>query len=153
MFDVFSILFSGILGGVIGAAASILAYSHGYLSVEKVERRKQKISLLDDLMAARYVLQNSYTHSDEERRDFNRALARIPHVFAENKEVIAAYDVICSSMSTENLIKMFQTITVACGLKQYAVSHTHIMQVRSIGCVAATPSPSAGHIDPSEAAP
>jgi hypothetical protein len=42
---------ASVLGGAVGGVAAIAAYMHGYLNTERTERRKQKIDLVQELMA------------------------------------------------------------------------------------------------------
>jgi hypothetical protein len=91
---------SSLLGGAVGGIAAIVAYVHGYLNTERTERRKQKIDLVQELMATRYVLDARYKASEADVRDLNRAMARIPYVFSDNSRVIAAFDTLQASQTT-----------------------------------------------------
>ncbi|MDQ0447287.1 hypothetical protein [Methylobacterium aerolatum] len=137
MHDLIVNLVSGLIGALVGVMGSLFVYSHGYLRIEAIERRKQKISLLDDLMAVRYVLQNKIITSDE-ARDFNRAMARVPHVFAEHKPVIAAYDALSVGISDDNLMRFFESVIIACGLQKYSVSKSHLTRVMTVGASSTT---------------
>jgi hypothetical protein len=108
------------------------AYAHGYLNIERIERRKQKIDLLQELMASRYVLVEEYSRSDVDVRDFNRAMARIPYVFADSKTVIAAFDNFFSDKTTDKLITILEAILASTGMKQYAVSRSHLTKTMSV---------------------
>ena len=123
---------ASVLGGAVGGVAAIAAYMHGYLNTERTERRKQKIDLVQELMASRYVLDETYSASDVDVRDFNRAMARILYVFSDNPPVIAAFDRLISDKTTDNLIAILEQALSAAGLKQYAVSRTHLTKVLTI---------------------
>jgi hypothetical protein len=81
---------ASIIAGTIGGAAAMGTYLLGYWNTERTERRKQKVDLVQELMASRYVLDSRYIASDVDVRDFNRAMARIPYTFSDNKDVIQA---------------------------------------------------------------
>lgn len=129
--QIVTIVASFVSGGL-GCLAALFAYAHGYLNIERIERRKQKISLAQELVACRYVLVDGYVGSDADIHDFNRALALIPFVFSEHKEVVAAYDSFMNDKSNANLFILLERSIEATGLKQYAMSRTHIAKTLSI---------------------
>ncbi|MEH2563464.1 hypothetical protein [Bradyrhizobium sp. AZCC 2289] len=130
--DQIIMIIASVLGGGIGGLAAIAAYTHGYLNTERVERRKQKIDLVQELMASRYALDPAYAASDVDVRDINRAMARIPYVFSDNPSVIAALDRLISDKTTDNLMAVLEQALSAAGLKQYAVSRSHLARVLTI---------------------
>lgn len=123
---------ASLLSGALGGVAAIGAYLHGYLNTERTERRKQKIDLVQELMASRYVLDATYAASEVDVRDFNRAMARIPYVFSDNPEVISAFDKLITLKSTENLLALLEHALSAAGLKQYTVSRSHLGRVLTV---------------------
>lgn len=120
---------SGMVGGLISATAAIFAYAHGYLSIERIERRKHKLSINNELMASRYVLSANYEASAADARDFNRAISSIPHAFADNREVIVAYDDFVatkdSAIRTEKLLTLLGKIGKAAGVSP-PISPSHL---------------------------
>jgi hypothetical protein len=129
---IFASVLGGAVGGAVGGAAAMAAYIHGYLNTEHTERRKQKIDLVQELMASRYALDATYSASDVDVRDFNRAMGRIPYVFSDNLAVIAAFDKLMSDKTTDNLMALLEQALSAAGLKQYAVSRSHLSKVLTI---------------------
>lgn len=125
-------IIGSLISGGIGGLAAVFAYAHGYLNIERIERRKQKIDLLQELMASRYVLVEAYSASDVDVRDFNRAMARIPYVFSDSKTVIAAFDNFLSDKTTDKLITILEAILASTGMKQYAVSRSHLTKTMSV---------------------
>lgn len=124
---------AGLISGGVGGLAAIFAYAHGYLNIEKIERRRQKIDLTKELMASRYALVDNYVASDADVRDINRALALIPFTFSEDRLVVAAYDNFVTTKSNDNLYLLLEKAIEAAGLKQYEVSRGNIAKVISIG--------------------
>jgi hypothetical protein len=125
-------ILASIIGGGISGLAAVFAYAHGYLNIERIERRKQKIDLSQELMACRYVLVDTYSASDVDVRDFNRAMSRIPYVFSDNKQVIAAYDSFVVDKTTDKLLTLLEATLSASGLGQYAVSRSHLKNVMTV---------------------
>ncbi|MCA6103607.1 MULTISPECIES: hypothetical protein [Bradyrhizobium] len=129
--DVVTIVAS-LLSASIGSATTILAYTHGFLNIERVERRKQKIALVQEVMAARYVLVDGYIASDSDVRDVNRALSLIPYVFSDNPNVTAAYDRFVVNKSDDNLLDVLDQIAIAAGVKKFAISRQNLGRVVSV---------------------
>jgi hypothetical protein len=72
------------------------------------------------------VLNAGYSASDVDVRDFNRAMARVPYVFSENRAVIAAFDGLMSDKTTEHVLELLEQALSAAGLTQYSVSRSHL---------------------------
>jgi hypothetical protein len=123
---------AGAVGGFVGGAAAVGAYVHGYFNIERIERRKQKIDLAQELMATRFAFDANYHTSETEARDINRALARLPFVFSDNPDVIAAFDRMIAQKTDEHLFVLLEKSLEAAGLKQYAVSRSHLARVLTV---------------------
>jgi hypothetical protein len=123
---------AGLISGGAGALAAIFAYAHGYVNIEKIERRRQKVDLTKELMASRYALVDGYVASDADVRDINRALALIPFAFSQDRSVVAAYDNFVLSKSNDNLFLLLEKAIEAAGLKQYELSRGNIAKVISV---------------------
>jgi hypothetical protein len=80
--DQIATIIGSFVSGGLGRLAAILAYAHGYFSLEKVERRRQKLDLARELIASRYVLVDGGKATDNEDRDFNRSMALIPYAYS-----------------------------------------------------------------------
>lgn len=124
--DQIATLIGSLLSGGLGGLAAVLAYAHGYFNIEKIERRKQKIELTKELIASRYVLVDGGNATDNELRDFNRAMALIPYVYSDDKNVIAALDVFLNNRADDNLMRLLDAVILASGLKRYSISRTHL---------------------------
>jgi hypothetical protein len=122
------------LSGGIGGLAAVFAYAHGYLNLEKIERRKQKVTLAYELMASRYVLSDANgARPSSEARDFHRAINLIPLVFAEHDTVKRLFDKFLTDKSNENLFALIEEVFRASGLKdKYAISRTHLSKTFTI---------------------
>jgi len=83
-------------------------------------------------MASRYVLDGAYSASAADVRDFNRAMARIPFVFSDNRAVIADFDKLISDKTTDNLLGLLEQTLTAAGLKQYSISRSHLTKVLTV---------------------
>ncbi|MBP0614191.1 hypothetical protein [Jiella mangrovi] len=109
----------GLVSGLLASAGAMWAYFHGYISIEKIERRRAKVSLVDDLIAYRFVLQDNFPVSELDAHAFNKALSRVPYVFSDEPEVMNAFDEFTSAPPPNGakLITLLRTVTQSAGLK------------------------------------
>jgi hypothetical protein len=111
-------LLGGVLGGLISGLIAIWAYAHGYLKLERNERRLAKVRLVDDIIASRFALDAAYPVSETDAHFFNRTMARIPYIFSEDKEVMRLYDeFIMFPNNTDRLVDLIRATTSSAEIK------------------------------------
>ncbi|KAB2950764.1 MAG: hypothetical protein F9K19_20560 [Rhizobiaceae bacterium] len=111
-------LMGGVAGGLVGALGTAWAYAHGYLKLEKNERRLAKVRLVDDIIASRFALDAAYPVSETDAHFFNRTMSRIPYIFSGDKKVMDAYDKFMASPNeTDRLIDLIRSTTDSAEIK------------------------------------
>ncbi|TDK39481.1 hypothetical protein E2F50_05040 [Rhizobium deserti] len=124
-------LVTAIISGGLGGIATLLAYAHGYLRIEKLESKRRRLEVAYDVLAYRYVLQAGSNSDDASRHGFNRALNQVPVVFGDDAEIIQAFDAFSNNKSDENLKRLLVVLTRRTGLRGIVLD-SHLMKTLSI---------------------
>ena len=124
-------ILTALISGGLGGVATLLAYAHGYLRIERLEARRRRLEVAYDVLAYRYVLQAGSSSDETSRHGFNRALNQIPIAFGDDVEIIQAFDAFVNSKSDENLKRLLVVLAKRTGLRR-VVLDSHLMKTLSI---------------------
>lgn len=127
---------TAIISGGIGGFATMLAYAHGYLRIERLEARRRRITVAYEVLAYRYALKpngNEPNGNGDEisRHRFNKALNEISVVFGGDRDVIEIFDAFIINKSDDNLKNLLLILDRRTGLKGNLLD-THLMRTMTV---------------------
>lgn len=122
-------LIGGLVGGAVSAWASIYVRRSADKSLESDEIRKRKVEIIYQLLGSRYVLSEGYRPSAVDVKVFNTAMSLFSVYFANDREVMSAYDRLLNDKSDGNIIAMLMTAAKTAKLD---LLDTHLKRVLTV---------------------
>jgi hypothetical protein len=118
----------GAASGVLSAYATLRASRESSQGQQEIEKEKIRSQILRDILGSRYVMTGNAAFSDD-KAIFNRSINLIPIVFADEKEILDAFDDFHANKSDENLIRLLKIMSKRLG---FEVPSTRIKTVLTV---------------------